>query len=214
MDKATLLAEVISQMKELKQNAAEASEGFLIPTDADEVRVEPCNDGAEDGTITSYRASVCCESRPQLFSDLRQAINSLQLEMVKVEISTLGNRVKNTFVFTCSKGENISIEECEGLASHVHQALTSVLDKAAPALPEYSPRTTLPSKRRRTSFFDTPSSSSWERRCNILYEWFCIICVDIDVSSRWELASSTYMHWLYLTSENCTSHGNNEAVVA
>lgn len=160
MDKATLLAEVISQMKELKQNAAEASEGFLIPTDADEVRVEPCNDGAEDGTITSYRASVCCESRPQLFSDLRQAIDSLQLEMVKVEISTLGNRVKNTFVFTCSKGENISIEECEGLASHVHQALTSVLDKAAPALPEYSPRTTLPSKRRRTSFFDTPSSSS------------------------------------------------------
>lgn len=158
MDKATLLAEVISQIKELKKNAVvEASQGFLIPMDADEVRVEPCNDGAEEGTM-SYRASVCCDYRPQLFSDLRQAIDSLRLETVKVEISTLGSRVKNAFTFNCNKVESINLKECQGLENHVHQALTSVLLKTS-ALPECSPRITLPSKRQRTSFFDTSSSS-------------------------------------------------------
>lgn len=152
MDKATLLAEVISQLKELKKKAVETSQGFLIPMDADEVRVEPCDiDRADDGTM-SYKASLCCDYRPQLFSDLRQAVDSLQPEMAKAEISTLGSRVKNAFVFTCCKGGCINIEECQGVASTVHQALSSVLDKAS-AIPEYSPRTTHPSKRPRVSFF-------------------------------------------------------------
>ncbi|KAF5474516.1 hypothetical protein F2P56_006409 [Juglans regia] len=155
MDKATLLAEVISQLKELKKKAVETSQGFLIPMDADEVRVEPCDiiDGADVGTM-SYKASLCCDYRPQLFSDLRKAIDSLQPEMAKAEISTLGSRVKNAFVFTCCKGGCINIEECQAVASNVHQALSSVLDKAS-AIPEYSPRTTHPSKRPRVSFFDT-----------------------------------------------------------
>lgn len=157
MDKATLLAEVISHVRELKKNAVEASEGFLIPMDCDEVRVEICNDGSGDGTV-SYRASLCCDYRPQLFSDIKQAIDALQLEMVKVETSTLGSRVKNTFVFNCSKGGNINKEQCKSLENHVQQALSSVLDKAS-ALPEYAPSATLPSKRRRASFFDTSSSS-------------------------------------------------------
>lgn len=155
MDKATLLAEVISQVKELKKDAAEASQGILIATDDDEVRVELCEDGAE-GAV-SYRASICCDYRPQLLTDLGQAIDALQLEMQKAEISTLGNRVKNAFVYTCCKGENM--EQCQSMASDVHQALISVLEKGS-ALPEYSPRT-LPCKRRRTNtFFDNSTSSS------------------------------------------------------
>ncbi|KAG7962479.1 hypothetical protein I3843_09G068900 [Carya illinoinensis] len=153
MDKATLLAEVISQLKELKKKAVETSQGFLIPMDADEVRVEPCDiDGTDDGKM-SYKASLCCDYRPQLFSDIRQAVDSLQPEMAKAEISTLGSRVKNAFVFTCCKGGCTNIEECQGVANTVHQALSSVLDKAS-AIPEYSPRTTHPSKRPRVSFFD------------------------------------------------------------
>ncbi|KAG6691263.1 hypothetical protein I3842_10G057700 [Carya illinoinensis] len=158
MDKASLLAEVISQLKELKKNAVETSEGFLIPMDADEVRVEPCDDGAEDGIMT-YRATLCCEYRPQFFSDLRQAIDPLQLEMRKSEVSTLGCRVKNEFVYACCKGDNINMTECQVIADNVHQALTSVVDKAS-VVPEYSPSITLPTKRQKASSFDTSSSSS------------------------------------------------------
>lgn len=159
MDKATLLAEVITQVREMKKTVAEASQGFLIPMDADEVRVESCEDGEEEGTVC-YKASICCDYRPQLYSELRQAIDALQLEMVKVETSTLGSRVKNAFVFTCCRGDNINLEERQSLANHVHQTLSSLLDKAA-AMPECFPRTeVIPSKRRRAAFFDTSSSTS------------------------------------------------------
>jgi len=159
MDKATLLAEVISRVNELKKIACEESQGFLIPMDDDEVKVEQCDDGAEDGTV-SYRASLCCDYRPQLLSDLRQAIDNLQIELVNSEISTLGSRVKNAFVYTC-QGENMDMEQCQGIANSVREALNSVLEKAAAAsaLPEYSPRT-FPSKRRRTTCFDTSCLSS------------------------------------------------------
>ena len=162
MDKAALLAAVISQVKELKKDALESSKGFLIPVDDDEVKVEPYVIGAGDGTI-SVKASVCCEYRSELLSDLREALDSLDLKMVKAEIATLGNRVKNVFVLTSfKKDSNDANTEYELLASSVHQVLSSVLDKASPS-PEYSPRTMLPSKRRRLSYFDkidTSSSSS------------------------------------------------------
>ncbi|XP_059664097.1 transcription factor bHLH106-like [Cornus florida] len=160
MDKATLLAEVISEVKQLKKNAMEASKDLLIPMDTDEVRVEPHNGEVEDGTL-SVRASICCDYRPELLSDLRQAIGSLHLKMVRAEVSTLGGRVKNEFIFTSGKEMNSSdAEACQLLVSSVHQALTSILDKVSSASSEYSPRTTLPTKRRRVSFFDSWSSSS------------------------------------------------------
>ena len=58
MDKATLLAEVIRQVKELKNNAAEASIVFLIPINYGEVKVEPYEDEGGVGSMSS-RASVC-----------------------------------------------------------------------------------------------------------------------------------------------------------
>lgn len=159
MDKATLLAEVISQVKKLKKNAAEASKGLLIPMDADEVRVEPYNNRTGDGRV-SFKATICASNRSELLSDIRQALDVLHLKMDRTEISTLGDRVKIIFVFSCYKEENSNGEKCQILASSVHGALSSVLDKAC-ALAEYSPRTTQPSKRRRISYFDSSSSSSW-----------------------------------------------------
>ncbi|KAI4296919.1 hypothetical protein L6164_036836 [Bauhinia variegata] len=160
MDKATLLAEVISQVKELKKNAMEASKGFLIPMDVDEVKVEPYKD-AGDGSL-SYMASVCCDYRPELLSDLRQALDALPLQLVRAEISTLGGRVKNVFVFSCCKRENVHVESCQLLADTVHKALSSVLDNAARSL-EYSLRMSFPNKRRRLCFVETSASAS----CNI-----------------------------------------------
>lgn len=159
MDKATLLAEVISQVKELKKNAMETSKGFLIPMDTDEVKVEPYNDEAGDAN-SFFKASICCEYRPELLSDLRRALDSLPLKMIKSEISTLEGRLKNVFVFTSYReGNTDNAEASELLANAVHQALSSVLERGSPS-PEYSPRTTLPNKRQRTSFFESSSSSS------------------------------------------------------
>ncbi|PSS03014.1 Transcription factor bHLH30 like [Actinidia chinensis var. chinensis] len=153
MDKATLLAEVITQMKQLKKTATEYSKGLTIPMDDDEVKVEPHNEG--DGTF-SLTASLCCDYSPQLISELRQALKTLPLNIVKAEISTLGGRVKNVFVFTSYKDTNSdNAEACQVLVNSVHQSLTSVLDKVSAAA-DY----TLPNKRRRISFIDSSSSSS------------------------------------------------------
>ena len=40
LDKATLLGEVIRHLKDLKTNAAQASEGLMIPKNNDKIRVE------------------------------------------------------------------------------------------------------------------------------------------------------------------------------
>ncbi|XP_020202302.1 transcription factor bHLH30 [Cajanus cajan] len=163
MDKATLLAQVISQVKELKKNAVEASKGLLIPMDADEVKVEPYDDEGGNGSMF-YSATICCDFQPEILSDLRKTLDSLPIHLVKAEISTLAGRMKNVFVFTCCKGTNIHIEACHALASTVHQALCSVLEKAAASL-EFSPRTSHASKRRRLCFIETSTSSCNHGSC-------------------------------------------------
>jgi hypothetical protein len=113
MDKATLLAEVIRQVKELKNNANQASNGYLIP--------------------------ICCDYQPKLLYDLKQTLDTLQLKLVRAELSTLGDRVKNEFVYNCCEVGIYNIELCQLIASNVHQALSSVLDKASASM-EYSLR--------------------------------------------------------------------------
>ncbi|CAL1388322.1 unnamed protein product [Linum trigynum] len=165
MDKATLLAEVINQVKMLKQNAMEASKGLLIPMDDDEVKVEPSPAG--NRAALTFKASLSCECRPELMTDIRQAIDSLQLKLVDVEISTLGGRLKYEFVLSKGESEGAVIEDAningdkarQDFASCIHQALSSVLEKGN-TLAEYMPRTTLSNKRRRFTYFDSSSSSS------------------------------------------------------
>lgn len=153
MDKAALLAEVVCQVKQLKETATHVSESFIIPLDSDEIRVETIAENAVDGTCL-YRASICCEYRPDLLSDLKEIINSLHVNLVKSEISTLGSRVKNVFVFTnVIHGGRANIQAREILLTSVRQAFSSVLDKVS-AFPEYS---AYPNKRQRISCFDSSS---------------------------------------------------------
>ncbi|XP_043701405.1 transcription factor bHLH30-like [Telopea speciosissima] len=161
-DKATLLAEVISNVKELKRNAIEASKGFVIPMDVDEVRVETHEDGSSSGHPFCIQATLCCDYRPELLSDLRQALEALHLKTMSAEISTLGGRVKNVLVMTsCIEGTADTAELRHFLASSVHQALRNVLDRASSASSEFSPGiTTLPNKRRRLSLIDSLTSCS------------------------------------------------------
>lgn len=140
MDKATLLAEVIRQVKQLKTNATEASIGLLIPQDVNELIIEKVNGGL------TFRASICCKHRSDLLTDLRRALNALKVNIERAELSTLGGHMKIVFYFT---GTTTGTTD-EDLISSVSEALTSVIEKASSS-PEYSPRTTLPNKRRRYS---------------------------------------------------------------
>ncbi|KAL2473681.1 transcription factor bHLH [Forsythia ovata] len=100
MDKATLLAEVISQVKQLKKTAKQASEDLHIPTDSNEVKVEQLDD-TEDRSF-SFRASIY---------------------LAEVEISTLEGRVKIVFVLTGRRdGMNDSAEARGLIASSIHEA--------------------------------------------------------------------------------------------
>ncbi|KVH96782.1 transcription factor bHLH30-like [Cynara cardunculus var. scolymus] len=140
MDKATLLAEVIRHVKQLKTDAKEASIGLLIPEDVDELIIEKVNGGL------TFRASICCKRRPELLTDLRRALDALKVNIERAELSALGDHMKIVFYFT----RTTTATTDEDLVSFVREALNSVIEKA-PFSPEYSPRTTLPNKRRRYS---------------------------------------------------------------
>lgn len=155
MDKASLLAEVICQVKQLKVSAAEASKGLLIATDADEVIVEPLDRSLGCGTY--FLASVCCDYKREVLSDVKQALESLHLNILKAEISTFKKRMKYVFVFTGGNDYG-SVKEQQILMKTVHQALSSILEKISLST-EYTPRTMPPNKRRKISFYESSSLS-------------------------------------------------------
>nr|AKN09657.1 basic helix-loop-helix transcription factor [Salvia miltiorrhiza] len=152
MDKATLLAEVISQIKQLRTTASQASEGLHIPIDTDELKVETLENHTGDGMFL-LRASLCCEHLPDLLSDVRQVINSLPIRVLKSEISTLGSRVKIAFLITTVEG-NDSVREF--VVGSVRAALSNVLEKVS-ALAESAEQLFIPRKRQRVSCLDSSS---------------------------------------------------------
>ncbi|KAI4372001.1 hypothetical protein MLD38_010289 [Melastoma candidum] len=159
MDKATLLAEVIGQIKDLKKKATEASGGLLIPMDADDVTVELIGNALGDGCIY-FKATVCCEHHPELFRDLGLAVDSLNLKITRAEVSMLENRLKNVFVISSSMEELAHDQrKRHALARTIHEELSSVVAKASGS-PDYSPNAILSSKKRRITSFDSSSASS------------------------------------------------------
>ncbi|XP_020251389.1 transcription factor bHLH30-like isoform X2 [Asparagus officinalis] len=155
LDKAALLAEVITHVNKLKSNATEMSKGLSIPSDADEVRVEVNRDGTKTESFL-IKASLSCEDRPDLLADVRQTLHYLHLKTVQAEICTSGGRIKIAFVITCDG--NPSDMENHIFINNVQQSLKSVLDKVTS--PEYVPRASLANKRPRLSSFESSCSSS------------------------------------------------------
>lgn len=156
MDKASLLAEVISHLNQMRKTATESTKGVLIPMDIDEVKVEQQDDTIGlNGSSYSIKASLCCEYKHEVLSDLKEAIDGLHLKTIRAEIATLGSRMINLFVITGSK-DDVNIKD---VVSSVRQALKSVLDKFY-ASQEFSENNALSNKRRRVSFFTPENSSS------------------------------------------------------
>lgn len=152
MDKATLLAEVINQVKQMKKTAACASEGLHIPMDHDEVKVEEFEEiNQENGLETfSLKASLCSDYRPGLLSDLRESIDGLPVKLLRAEISTLGGRIKSVFFLDASEE---GPEARDVLISSVHSALSNILDKIC-ASAAYA-HSLLSRKRPRSSYFES-----------------------------------------------------------
>ncbi|KAK8935264.1 Transcription factor bHLH30 [Platanthera zijinensis] len=155
LDKAGLLAEVINHIKKLKGDAIDIAKVCTIPSDSDELTVEIEHECANSNSFF-IKASFCCDDRPELLTDLKQLLGSLELKTIHAEISTLGGRVK--FIFLMA-GEGISNNlERHLFTTSIHQALKSVLDGAGSA--DYLPNACFISKRRRISPFESSSSSS------------------------------------------------------
>ncbi|KAI3465822.1 hypothetical protein Pfo_022485 [Paulownia fortunei] len=124
MDKAALLAEIINQVKELRRS-----------------------EDANGGTSFFIQASLCCDFKDELLSDLREALGSLSLKIVRAKITPLGSRMVNVFEISV---RNVS----------ANIDLRSVLDRFY-ASQEFSSRFALPYGTRRVSFFSSSNSSSF-----------------------------------------------------
>lgn len=148
-DKASLLAEVIQHVKELKRQTSLIAETSLIPSEIDELTVDALD---EDGKSV-IRASICCEDRPDLLPDLIKTLKAMQLRTMKAEITTLGGRMKNVLIIT---GEEDSSSNSSGdhqrpprqhSIGSIQEALKAVMEKVGGNVDESSAST----KRRQTT---------------------------------------------------------------
>lgn len=149
-------------MKELKENVASVTDGVLVPSDVDDVKVEE-EDLSSDGISFGLRASLCCDFKHQLLSDLKEALEAMSMKMVKAEIATLESRMINVFIIARSNDdEPPNGEHGEGgkvAIESVRQALRSVLEKFY-ASEEFTATNTTSGKRRRSNSFSSPMNST------------------------------------------------------
>ncbi|XP_010502451.1 PREDICTED: transcription factor AIG1-like [Camelina sativa] len=143
-DKASLLAEVIQHMKELKRQTSLITDTCQVPTESDDLTVDSAyND--EDGNLV-IRASFCCQDRTDLMHDVINALKSLRLRTLKAEIATVGGRVKNVLFLSREDDEedhdsyrrNFDGDDMEGYdaermmndrVSSIEEALKAVIEK-------------------------------------------------------------------------------------
>ncbi|XP_040383099.1 transcription factor bHLH30-like, partial [Oryza brachyantha] len=118
-DKASLLAEVIEHVKELKRqtsaimdaaagdqeaSAAQTTTMMMLPSEADELAVDAVADEGAGGRLVA-RASLCCEDRADLIPDIARALAALRLRARRAEIATLGGRVRSVLLIAAVEEE-------------------------------------------------------------------------------------------------------------
>ncbi|KAJ3677399.1 hypothetical protein LUZ60_003123 [Juncus effusus] len=130
-DKASLLAEVIEHVKELKRQTSSImtdEETLILPTESDELTVDPTSD--TEGNLL-VRASLCCEDRSDLLPDLVRTLKSLKLRTRKAEITTLGGRVKNVLIIAGDENADMAYGQHHEYIASIQEALRSVMDRKA-----------------------------------------------------------------------------------
>ncbi|KAM7271215.1 hypothetical protein ACFE04_030429 [Oxalis oulophora] len=127
-DKASLLAEVLQQVKELKRQTSIIADSTPIPTEIDELIV---NTSDSNGKLL-IKATICCEDRNDLLPDLIKTLKSLHLKTLKAEITTLGGRVKNVLFITGEANNNLNEGgDPQPSMSCIEEALKAVMMKSS-----------------------------------------------------------------------------------
>ncbi|KAK6929491.1 Myc-type, basic helix-loop-helix (bHLH) domain [Dillenia turbinata] len=155
MDKAHLLATVVDHVKELKRRASEVYKVLTLPTEVDEVTVDceldqdfPPSNIDQSKSCIFIKASLCCDDRPELFSELIQALKGLKLTTVRADMASLGGRIKGILVLCTEDAE-------EGICINtLKQTLKVALSRLASS--STVPTNRITSKRQRFFF---PSAS-------------------------------------------------------
>ncbi|PWA72494.1 Myc-type, basic helix-loop-helix (bHLH) domain-containing protein [Artemisia annua] len=128
-DKASLLAEVIQHVKELKRQTSIIAEQCPVPTETDELTVDNASD--KDGKLL-IKASLCCEDRSDLLPDLIKTLKALRLRTLKAEITTLGGRVKNVLFITADE-DHLNGNDDQQMVNYsintIQEALKQVMEK-------------------------------------------------------------------------------------
>ncbi|KAL9225789.1 hypothetical protein vseg_001675 [Gypsophila vaccaria] len=133
-DKASLLAEVIQHVKELRRQTSIIAETSQVPTETDELTVDPASDG-QDGAFI-IKASLCCDDRSDLLPDLIKALKSLRLRTLKAEITSVGGRVKNVLFVTQEPNkhdhdeDDVDVSQSQCSIGSIHEALKVVMEKS------------------------------------------------------------------------------------
>ncbi|KAF9603906.1 hypothetical protein IFM89_038816 [Coptis chinensis] len=142
-DKASLLAEVVHQVRELQKlaadvaskedngcsssstNSTETTVQWPFPGETDELKMSYCDsaDPPTSSTWSRIKVSMCCEDRVDLLKDLSQAVKTVRARVVKAEMSTIGGRTKSELVIEKISGG------CDEELSLLKRALKSVIDK-------------------------------------------------------------------------------------
>ncbi|KAL6607781.1 hypothetical protein ACP70R_040844 [Stipagrostis hirtigluma subsp. patula] len=127
MDKATLLARVVTQLKDLKRRASETTQPTPIPAEANGITVH-CSTitAAIAGERTVYiTASFSCDDRPGLLADLAGACRGLRLRALRADMASLGGRTQCNLLL-CREGGSVSRDGMKGLEEAVRQAMANV----------------------------------------------------------------------------------------
>ncbi|KAF7830927.1 transcription factor MYB44-like [Senna tora] len=153
MDKAALLGSVIEHVKDLKRKAMDIGTSLTVPTEIDEVLIDhdPQEAGDSNNNKVNFKlksisnsskivikASVCCEDRPELFSELIQVLKGLKLTAVKAEIGSVGGRIKSILVLCSKEIEQDSV--CLTTLKHsLKSAVTKIAASSSSSLASNSP---------------------------------------------------------------------------
>lgn len=98
MDKASLLAETVRQVRELKKVVADTEAACrgsgsecVIPSGVNKLSLEKC-EGKQEGLV---KATFSCEDRPGLILDMIRELRSGKGRVVRAEMVTVGGRTKS-----------------------------------------------------------------------------------------------------------------------
>ncbi|CAH8265406.1 unnamed protein product [Arabidopsis lyrata] len=149
LDKAALLASVIEQVKELKQKATESPSFEDLPTEADEVTVQPetISDFESNTNTIIFKASFCCEDQPEAISEIIRVLTKLNLETIQAEIMCVGERMRINFILkdsNCNETTNIAAS-----AKALKQSLCAALNRITSSSSTTSSVCRIRSKRQR-----------------------------------------------------------------